>query len=134
SCGAQGDVIAMVEALLAVDTLPIDIRAVQTTQVAQHVAVTPLLDQAMLFGYDLVEQLDRVRWVAAKRVLGAQFDDLLSFRCCKQKTRHLKIERLSLDTRQYNRKPGGAPILEPDARRPSSARLRHGFGFADFSG
>src|SRR5690606_21592942 len=67
SCGAQGDVIAMVEALLAVDTLPIDIRAVQTTQVAQHVAVTPLLDQAMLFGYDLVEQLDRVRWVAAKR-------------------------------------------------------------------
>ena len=43
--------------------------------------------------------------MATQRVLGAQVYDLLTFRCCEQKTRHLKIQRLSLVPRQYNRKP-----------------------------
>ena len=48
--------------------------------------------------------------MATQRVLGAQVYDLLTFRCCEQKTRHLKIQRLSLVPRQYNRKPHQAAL------------------------
>lgn len=48
--------------------------------------------------------------MATQRVLGAQVYDLLPFGCCQQKTRHLKIQRLSLVSRQYNRKPHEAAL------------------------
>lgn len=68
--------------------------------------------------------------MATQRVLGAQVYDLLPFGCCQQKTRHLKIQRLSLVPRQYNRKPHEAaryslwiyPIRHPTWRKRSRPR------------
>lgn len=68
--------------------------------------------------------------MAPQRVLGAQVYDLLPFGCCQQKTRHLKIQRLSLVPRQYNRKPHEAAryslwiysIRHPTRRKQSRPR------------
>ena len=102
---AERDIVAVVERLLPVDPLPVDISPVETPEIAEHVRLAALLDEAVLLRDDFIEELDRVRRMATQRVLGAQVYDLLTFRCCEQKTRHLKIQRLSLVPRQYNRKP-----------------------------
>jgi hypothetical protein len=75
----------------APDALAVDIGPVETPQVAQNeMASVALLDDAMLLGNDLVEQLNRVVRVPTEAVGRPQVDRLLSFGGCKDQLRHGK--------------------------------------------
>jgi len=59
--------------------LAIYVGYVQAAEVAQHELSTPTLDDAVLLRHNLVEELDRVRGVAAERVMRGEIHDLLAF-------------------------------------------------------
>ncbi len=77
---AHGDFYAFVEQHLAIDSLTTDVGAVETTEVTENELVAAKFDHAVLFGNDLVQELDRVVGVSAKRVLGPQLNGALTVR------------------------------------------------------
>ena len=75
---AERDLVAVLEHSLAANALAVDVGAVQAAEIAQDELLAALLDDAVLFGDDLVEQLDGVVGVAAERVDGRQIERLLA--------------------------------------------------------
>jgi hypothetical protein len=78
----------VVELLLTVDSLAVDVGAIQAAQVTKDEGHATLLDRAMLLGHDLVEQLNRIRGVAPQRIVRLELNDLLAFGRCEQEARH----------------------------------------------
>ena len=58
----------------------------------------PPLDDAVLLRDDLVEELNRVRWMAPQRVVHAKLDDLLAIRGRQQQPGH-RVARLPSEQR-----------------------------------
>jgi hypothetical protein len=75
---AERDVVPVLQLALTVDALAVHVRAVQTSEIAQHEVGTTPLEDAVLLRDDLVQQLDRVTRMPAKRVEVAQVHDLLA--------------------------------------------------------
>jgi hypothetical protein len=73
---------------LAAYPLVIDERPVQATQISQDELRSAELDDAVLFGNDLVEKLNRVVGVAPQRVHGPQLDGLLPFGGLQDQSSH----------------------------------------------
>jgi hypothetical protein len=74
------DLIAMLERLLAIDAFSVDVRSVQTAKIAKPKAVFALLNHAVLFGHDPVQQLDGVVRVTPDRIRRAKLCSSLAFR------------------------------------------------------
>jgi hypothetical protein len=68
ACGAERDLVAVFEGGLAPHPLPVDEGPVEAPEVPQDERLASELDDAMLFGDDLVEQLDRVVRMAPQRI------------------------------------------------------------------
>jgi hypothetical protein len=62
--GTEGNIVTMPERGLSADSLVVDVGAVQAPEIAKNEVIAALLDDAVLFRDDLVEQLDRVVRVA----------------------------------------------------------------------
>src|SRR5687768_497926 len=69
---AERDVVAVTKLAFAVHALGVDVSSVQAAKVAQDVRGAAPFDDAVLLGYDLVEQLDRIARVPAEGVEVAQ--------------------------------------------------------------
>jgi hypothetical protein len=68
----------VLEGRLAANPLAVDVGSIQTAEVAKDEVAVPLLQDAVLFGYDLVEQLNGVVRVSAQAVDGPKLNGLLS--------------------------------------------------------
>lgn len=86
--GSEGDLVAVLEGSFAPDALVVDERAVEAPEVAEDEVVAALLDDAVLFRDDFIEELDRVVRMAPKRVHRAQLDRLLAFGGLQDQTSH----------------------------------------------
>jgi len=80
-------VLQLADALL-LDTLFVDIGAIEAAEITQPEIRAALFDDAVLFRHDLVEELDRVARVPSKGIGLAELDDLLSLVSVKDEMRH----------------------------------------------
>jgi hypothetical protein len=85
---SECDFIAMAEHHLAADPLAVDVRAVQAAEVAEDEGALALLEDAVLFRHDLVEELDGIVGVPAQAVDGTELDSLLPLRRRQDQSSH----------------------------------------------
>ncbi len=69
---AEGDLVAVVQRLLALDALVVDVGAVERAEVAQHPLRAAQLDEAVLLRDDAVEELDGVVGMTPEGVEGLE--------------------------------------------------------------
>jgi len=80
----------VLEERLSPHPLAVDVGAVQAPQIAEEKADVPQLDDAVLLGDDLVEELDRVVGVTPEAVERAKLDGLLSFCRREEQSSHAR--------------------------------------------
>ena len=78
----------MLQRHLAANALAIHERPVQAAEVAQDEPAVARLDDAMLLRDDLVEELNRIVWVAPKAIDRSKLDRLLPFGGRQEKLGH----------------------------------------------
>jgi hypothetical protein len=78
----------VLEVAFSPDPITVDVRAVQASQVAKNETTITLLHDAMLFGDDLVQELNRVVRVTTEAVNGAELNRLLPLGGRKDQLRH----------------------------------------------
>lgn len=80
---AEGDLVAVAKPLFTTHALAIDEGAIQASQIAKDERFAALLDEAMLFRNDFVEELNGVVRMATETVDRPKLDRLLSL-CCRE--------------------------------------------------
>jgi len=87
--------------------LAIDVGAVETSEVAEDETAIALLDSAMLFRHDFVEELNRIVGVTAETVDGPQFNRAVPSGCREDQPRHFVSNRTVTGLRGTGRKKLG---------------------------
>ncbi len=82
----------MLERGLAADPLGVHERPVEAAEIAQDPVIRAVLDDAVLFRDDLIEQLDRIVRVAPERIHRSQIDRLLAFGGLQDQASHRSWE------------------------------------------
>ena len=116
----------MLEVDLAANALTVDVRAVQAAEIPQNELTVALLEDAVLFRDDLVEELNRVVRVTAEAVRGPKVDELLSFGSREDQLRHetSMVARFRGGRTAPTREPhGGAEMLVSSRSIPPRCRL-----------
>ena len=72
--GAEDDFVVVTDELLSLDPLSVHVAAVEAAEITQDPRVVAILDHAVLFRDNLVEELDRVVRVTSERVCRAQIN------------------------------------------------------------
>ena len=85
---AEGDLVAVLERLLAANALAVDVRAVEAPQISEDEHPLALLEDAVLLRHDLVEKLDRVVGMPPEAVDRTQLDRLLPLGCREDQACH----------------------------------------------
>lgn len=96
----------MFQRCLAAYPFVIDERPVQATQIAKDKLRSSKFDDAVFFGNDLIEQLNRVVGVTPQRIYGPQLDGLLPFGGLQDQSSHRNLYALRASV---NRKSCPAP-------------------------
>jgi hypothetical protein len=96
----------MFQRSLAAYPFVVDERPVQATQIAKDKLRSSKFDDAVFFGNDLIEQLNRVVGVSPQRVHGSQLDGLLPFGGLQDQSSHRNLYALRASV---NRKSCPAP-------------------------
>src|SRR5262249_6593098 len=91
---SEGDLVAVAKHLLTANALAIDVRAVEAAQIPQDELSVALLEDAVLLGDNLVQELDGVVRVAPQAVDRAKFDRLLPLGGREDQTCHLYLEAI----------------------------------------
>jgi len=93
----------MFQRCLAAYPFVVDERPVQATQIAKDKLRSSKLDDAVFFGNDLVEKLNRVVGMTPQRIHGPQLDGLLPFGGLQDQSSHrnLYADRASVNRWLY---------------------------------
>ena len=110
---AEGDLVAVLEHLLAADALAVDVGPVEAPEVTKDELPLALLEDAVLLRNDLVQELDRVVRVPSEAVDRTQLDRLLPLGGREDQTCHQYLRRIVPSASAHGQRGVNAAVTEP---------------------